>query len=439
MKKRISLLLAIALALLLTACGKEGLDPANPVTLTMWHVYGEQAESPMNRLVDEFNSTVGMEKGIVINVTLMSNNTQIGPKLLDAQANKPGSVSMPDLFFGHVSNAKMVGPDTLLDWQDQFSKDELSAYVPAFIQDGMIGDKLAVFPVSKSTHLLFVNGTQFERFCADTGMGYDDLATWEGFFDAAERYYEWSGGKCFCAFDYMLRCVELHAQGAGASVMTEDGWYDFGNEELRASWMMFAEPLAQGHISVSNLYSNTQVMTGEVCAGLGSSAAILYYNDSVTYPDNTTEPINLKVLPLPQEPGREPLVTQAGVGLIARKTTELKAEAAAVFARWLTEGKRNLGFVTETGYMPVNNGAFEAIDHFDFADEGYASLYAALKSTRETGVLTTEPSFTGYYNKVTALYDGLRGIQGSLEARANAGEDVASLAEESWQLFSSIQ
>ena len=27
-------------------------------------------------------------------------------------------------------------------------------------------------------------------------------------------------------------------------------------------------------------------MTGEVCAGLGSSAAILYYNDSVTYPDN---------------------------------------------------------------------------------------------------------------------------------------------------------
>ena len=90
MKKRISLLLAIALTLLLTACQKEGLDPANPVSLTMWHVYGEQAESPMNRLVDEFNSTVGMEKGIVINVTLMSNNTQIGPKLLDAQANKHG-------------------------------------------------------------------------------------------------------------------------------------------------------------------------------------------------------------------------------------------------------------------------------------------------------------------------------------------------------------
>ena len=34
-----------------------------------------------------------------------------------------------------------------------------------------------------------------------------------------------------------------------------------------------------------SLYSNTQVMTGETLAGLGSSAAILYYNDFVTYPD----------------------------------------------------------------------------------------------------------------------------------------------------------
>lgn len=38
---------------------------------------------------------------------------------------------------------------------------------------------------------------------------------------------------------------------------------------------------------VSDLYSNTQVMTGDVLSGLGSSAAILYYNDTVTYRDGT--------------------------------------------------------------------------------------------------------------------------------------------------------
>lgn len=42
------------------------------------------------------------------------------------------------------------------------------------------------------------------------------------------------------------------------------------------------------------------MMTGETFAGISSSAAILYYNDTVTYPDNTSEPMNLKVLPLPK-------------------------------------------------------------------------------------------------------------------------------------------
>lgn len=59
----------------LSSCGSSTslLNPNNPVALTMWHVYGEQADSPMNQYVDEFNRTLGAEKGIVINVTIMSN------------------------------------------------------------------------------------------------------------------------------------------------------------------------------------------------------------------------------------------------------------------------------------------------------------------------------------------------------------------------------
>ena len=97
-------------------------------------------------------------------------------------------------------------------------------------------------------------------------------------------------------------------------------------------------------------------MTGETLAGLGSSAAILYYNDFVTYPDNTTEPTDLLLAPLPHTAGTAtPLMPQAGVGLCAFKTTDQKAEAAAVFLRWLTEQQRNLEFAANTGYMPVSS------------------------------------------------------------------------------------
>lgn len=79
--------------------------------------------------------------------------------------------------------------------------------------------------------------------------------------------------------------------------------------------MQFADAFTKGHIAISDLYSNTQVMTGEVPAGLGSSAAILYYNDTVTYADGTSEPMNLKILPMPQQNSNKKCITQAGVGL----------------------------------------------------------------------------------------------------------------------------
>ena len=415
----------------LSGCKKSELDKNKPVTLTMWHVYGEQADSPMNRLIDEFNETVGMEKGIIINVTAMSNASKIGEKLLDAQNKVPGSAEMPDLFFAHKSNALGLGTDNLLDWKEYFSEKELSAYVPGFLEDGTADGKLSVFPVSKSTHLLFIAGSQFERFSADTGVTYEALSTWDGFFDAAAKYYEWSGGKPFCALDYPLRAIELAATESGAgNIFADNGFYDPSNVIFKQTFMKFADSLAKGHIMLSNLYSNTQVMTGEVMTGISSSAAILYYNDRVTYEDGTSEPMKLEVLPLPSEKGKKPYITQAGVGLCAYKTSSQKAEAAVIFAKWLTEPERNLEFVCQTGYMPVTNGAFDKIDDCRFKTADYEKLYAALKKVKESSEVLSEQQSPEYYSRVYAFYDYLRNEQKQFILSNTPPE---TLAEGLWQ------
>lgn len=338
MRKNFSLLLIIIAALIFccSGCKRSELDKNKPVTLTMWHVYGEQADSPMNRLAEEFNQTEGMKKGIIINVTGMSNASNIGKKLLDAQAGKPDAGEMPDLFFGHKSNAMEIGTENLVDWKELFSEKELSGFVPEFLSDGEENGKLYVFPVTKSTFLLFISGGQFERFSKDTGVTYDTLSDWNGFFDAAAKYYEWSGGKSFCSFDYPMRNVELSAMSNGSDGYKSGDWYNFDDSVFKDSFMQFADALTKGYIVISDLYSNTQVMTGEVSSGLGSSAAILYYNDTVTYADGTSEPMNLKILPMPQPKDGKKYITQAGVGLCAYKTNSQKAEAAAVFAKVLT-------------------------------------------------------------------------------------------------------
>lgn len=415
----------------LSGCKKSELDKNKPVTLTMWHVYGEQADSPMNRLIDEFNETVGMEKGIIINVTAMSNASKIGEKLLDAQNKVPGSAEMPDLFFAHKSNALGLGTDNLLDWKEYFSEKELSAYVPGFLEDGTVDGKLSVFPVSKSTHLLFIAGSQFERFSADTGVTYEALSTWDGFFDAAAKYYDWSGGKPFCALDYPLRAIELAATESGAgNIFADNGFYDPSNVIFKQTFMKFADSLAKGHIMLSNLYSNTQVMTGEVMTGISSSAAILYYNDRVTYEDGTSEPMKLEVLPLPSEKGKKPYITQAGVGLCAYKTSSQKAEAAVIFAKWLTEPERNLEFVCQTSYMPVTNGAFDKIDDCRFKTADYEKLYAALKKVKESSEVLSEQQSPEYYSRVYAFYDYLRNEQKQFILSNTPPE---TLAEGLWQ------
>ena len=444
MKKRVvPLLVLAALIFILSGCGEKSLlDKREPVSLSFWHVYGEQAGSPMDLLVQEFNRTVGAERGVQVQVTGMSSASKIGGYLLEAQSGGKDVQEMPDLFTCHIVDALELGEDNLVDWNRQFTSDELSSFAAGFLDDGTAEEgRLLVFPISKSTQLLMCNGSGFARFSAATGASYDDLATGEGFYETAGKFYDWSG-NAFCALDYPIRAVELNAMEHGSGdFYTENGWYDTDNAVFKESWMQFARSLAQGHVVVSDLYSNTQVMTGDVLCGLGSSAAILYYNDTVTYRDGTQEPMDLRVLLLPKTAGADALMTQAGVGLCAYKTTDQKAEAAALFVRWLTEAERNLDFVAQTGYMPVRNGAFDAIaDYESFPEpvESYRQLYAALKTMRESYIPVSEPRFDGYYGRVNSLYDGLRQLQQELPLRAAAGEDVDALAEETWELLCSI-
>lgn len=443
MKKLLSMLIIAALLLpCLAGCGDSTLlDPSDPVVLTIWHTYGEQTDSPMNRLISEFNSTVGRECGIIINVSLVTVAAKIGERLNEAMSDAPGSLEMPDLFFCHNNDAAAVGTDLLVDWNDLFTAAEIDDFLPDFVADGIVDDKLVVLPVSKSTHILYMTGGEFDRFSAATGVTYQSLSTWDGFFDAAARYYEYSDGKPFCALDYLMRAVELYAASNGADIndFYKDGWYDTANEALRASYLKFAEAIARGHIVVADLYANTQIMTGETPAGIGSSAGILYYNDIVTYPDNTSEPMDLRVLPLPYATEAKKLDTQAGVGLCAIKTTEAKAEAASVFAHWLVEGERNLNFVADTGYMPVTADAYEALDSYEFDKESYRRLYSALNTIKSDYTLLREPAYVGYYDKINQLYDSLRQSQGRLPGRVAAGESLEALADELWKLLAAIK
>ena len=176
--------------LFLSGCRDSVLDPDAPVSLAFWHVYGAQADSPMNRLVEKFNKTVGHEKGIVVNVTSLSNSTAMHFPLVAAAKGEPGAGLLPDIFVAYPKTVLTIGPERFMDWKSRLSPKTVSSYVPSFVEEGTVDGRLVMLPVAKSSSALFINSGIFEKFAAEKGFTYDDLLTWEGMFRAAEAYYD---------------------------------------------------------------------------------------------------------------------------------------------------------------------------------------------------------------------------------------------------------
>ena len=401
--------------LLLCACTDSPLDPDKPVTLTMWHVYGAQARSPMNMLIDRFNQTVGKEQGIIINVTSVSSTWTIHDELLASAREDPGSEELPDLFTCYPKTLAIIGSARVLDWKKYFSEEELKNYVPAFLEEGMMDGALYGFPFAKSTNLLYVNDTLFEPFSRETGISYTDLATLEGVFRAAARYHEWSGGKSFFMYDDWVHYALLNSESLGEPFF-EGGHIRWDNPALLKVWRPLAKAAANGQLWLNPGYNSTVMMMGEVVCGVGSSAAILYFNDTLTLRDNTTLPLRLTILPDPRFEGAKRLDIQRGSSLYARTSTPKKEYAAAVFCKWITSPEINLSLATQGGYMPVHKEAFQKLvqaEYADFSDERYRQAYKVMLSLYKTSKFVSVPVFKNYSELERRFGTSLRDVLSS--------------------------
>ena len=201
MRRKTALLMALVfiLSAMFSGCDRNGspLSEKNPTTITMWHNFGGEMQSMMDSLIDEFNSTVGKEQGIIVNVTAISSSAELQDKLNMIINEDPGAPEIPDLFTSYPKTAILFRQKNLLcNLDDYFSDDELSSYVPQFVDEGRLPDgNLYVFPFAKSTEILYVNKTLFDRFALDVGISEDCFKTFEGISEAAMEYYRWTDEK----------------------------------------------------------------------------------------------------------------------------------------------------------------------------------------------------------------------------------------------------
>lgn len=442
MQHRKFFFLLLVILFLCTGCSGTVKTEETPTTITVWHVYGGQADSPLNDLIDQFNQTVGKEQQINVQVTSVSNTNTIHELVLAAANGEPGASELPDLFISYPKTVMALPDDSILvNYRDYFSEEELSAFLPAFVEEGTVNDRLVILPVAKSTEIMFINQTIFDRFSQATGVTMEDLDTWEGLFRAAEIYADWTDeqtpdipgdAKSMFVHDYYFNYFQIGAESLGEDFFRGNK-LAFG-PAFQVAWEPLAQAALQGGVWLQGGYATASLRTGDSIVSVASSASILYYSDVVTYPDNTSEDITIISRPCPVFENGEKLVMQRGAGFCTVRSTPEREQAAVTFLKWLTEPEHNVEFVTRTGYMPVTRSAFE--DELPKAIAGlesakYASLYQAYLDTQTNYEFYVPPQLETYLSLETMLEDHVRaqlalGRQDYLDAGETGLEQISA-------------
>jgi multiple sugar transport system substrate-binding protein len=423
MKKSVCVLTALLmLVLVITMAGCDNsikVSSKNPVTLTLWHNYGGQLKETMDDMVDEFNETVGAEMGIIISVTSISGSATLHEKLNMAANGEPGAPPLPDITTAYPKTALMLAEKGLLaDLNQQFTPKELSAYIPAFLEEGRIkGDSLYVFPTAKSTEVLFVNKTIFNRLAGDTGSRMEDLQTFEGLIKTAALYYDWTDkqtpliandGKMFFMPDSLFNFSLIGYKQLGAKFIENEA-ISFASPQFSRVWDCFYKPAVLGQVAIFNGYATDLAKTGDIVCSTGSTAGVSFFSPTVTYADNTSEPVELDILPYPVFEGGRKAAIQRGGGMSVIKSTKEKEYLAAIFLKWFTSPENNLRFVSSTGYLPVTEEAFGEIMSQEIQNIPDENIKKLLQTAR---IMQKDYEFC-----IPPLFDGIDELQKQYESQ----------------------
>ena len=413
-------LLSLALAIMPGCSGRSG----DPIILTLWHNYGGQLKETMDELIDEFNETVGAREGIIISVTSISGSAAIHEKLTMAANEEPGAPALPDITIAYPKTALLLAEKGLLANLDElFTPVELSAYVPSFTgrahQDG------ALYVFHRQVHRSsLLNRTIFDRFASETGVSIDDLRTFEGIARVAALYYDWtdaqtpavkSDGKAFFMSDSLFNYALVGCQQLGADLL-KGNTINFSSPEYARVWESYFKPAAMGHAAIYNGYATDLFKTGEIICSTGSTAGIMFFSPTVTYPDNTTEPAEPAILPYPVFEGGKKAAIQRGAGMCIIKSTEEKEKLAAVFLKWFTRPENNLRFVASTGYLPVTVEAYGDIMSRELetiSDENIKNLLSACRKMQQEYEFVIPPLFEGIDQLQEKYESSFKGIASS--------------------------
>lgn len=351
---------------------KVGLDPKNPITISLWHYQDSAAKVLLDSQIATFNETIGKDEGIIVEAKSYGKSEKLKEVVIDAAKKKIGSEPLPNIFTAYPDNAYLIDQLVgLVDLEEYFSKKELEQYNQIFLENDRIGkdNKLKLIPVSKSTEAIFINQNEWEAFANATNTKEEELATWEGMKGVAKRYYEWTDektvelndGKAFWGMDSMYHFMLMLTKSAGGTMYKTDNenktTFVYSEEDAKRAWDIYYEGYLSGWYKKENSYTSADVSAGTIIASVMSSAGGNYFPTKITVDKGTSTKVTCKVLPYPSLKGGKHYAPIRGMDMSISKSDKAHEYASALFLKWFTKPEQNSIFTASIGFLPVQKAA----------------------------------------------------------------------------------
>ena len=352
----ISLILILCIMGALTACGGKGsnygLDKDRPREISIWYTFNSKRSAALEKMIEEFNSTEGKDRGIVVKCTSFDSDKKLRESFEETAAedrpNMLGISSECPLLYD--SNVKYVDINSLIAANVKETIDE------EYINKGSLNNQWIMFPIVKDTEVLAADLGQWQPFMQEEEHYLGSLSSWESMAIVGEDYYAYSG-KGILALrseaDYML----IGSHQLGTDILNVEGnstIFRADGKVMKTLWDNYYVPMVKGAYYKYNQNSMTDLLEQRVAiASIRSSSVGELGTATATEGDAFVMGV-YEILPYPQFKGAESICAVDDTGVAIIDKNEVENFASMLFLEWLSGSEVNLRFACMSGGLPIN-------------------------------------------------------------------------------------
>lgn len=415
MKKILLIMTAVFLFISMTACSnsnKETSEPNvqkqeepsssdnKPVELTFWYSWTDKIQENNINLTEQFNNTIGKEKGIHVTAEYQGTYDDLHQKLQAAYV----SGTTPDVTVMEIASIKTFAENGVLEPLSPYIQRDgikMDDFYKGLLENCKVNDTWYGLPYLRSTPILYMNTTILKK----AGLDPSGPKTWDELADYCKTIKEKTGAYGLSMYSYIWTFEAFMFENGSSVLNKEETKTNINSDAGKYVLKYFKDLNDKGYIRCVAGADSSKIdadYMNQNCAMWFNSTGNISKAISVAKENNFE--INTCYIPMKEQYG----VPTGGCNLImTTKISDDKKEAAWEFIKWMTSTEQTTYASEYTGYVTSRKSATSSEKMQNLYKET-PQFKVALDQLEECGYgRPMNPGYTEATKEIVAVMDAV--------------------------------